>query len=173
MRTELVYLACTAMLTAALWIPYIVGQVMTNGRLKPRNYVDPAPRPVPLWAVRANRVHLNAVKSLAPFAALVIVAQLAGKLNDTTAFLAAAFFWLRATHAVVYWLGVPYIRTVVFTLGFFCVAGLFWQVGQVSRWTARRLGRPPSSATASAKSATSSSARVPLARRCATSASAR
>ncbi|MGH8687650.1 MAG: MAPEG family protein [Burkholderiales bacterium] len=128
MRVELVYLACTAMLTASLWIPYVVCQTMTNGRLKPQNYVDPAPRPVPLWGMRANRVYVNAVESFAPFAALVIVAHLSGKLNEMTAFWAAAFFWLRATHAIVYWLGLPYIRTVVFTLGFVCVGGLFWQV---------------------------------------------
>jgi hypothetical protein len=33
MTTDLWYLACTAVLTAALWIPYIVCQVMTNGFL--------------------------------------------------------------------------------------------------------------------------------------------
>ena len=49
MTTDLWYLAFTAMLTAALWIPYIVCQVMTNGALAPANYVDPKPRPVPLW----------------------------------------------------------------------------------------------------------------------------
>ena len=128
MKTELTYLAYTAMLTAALWIPYVVCQVMTNGFLKPQNYVDPTPRPVPLWGKRADRVYLNAVEVFAPFAALVIVAHLSGKLNEMTAFWAVAFFWLRATHAVVYWLGLPYIRTLVFTLGFVCVAGLFWEV---------------------------------------------
>jgi uncharacterized MAPEG superfamily protein len=128
MKTELTYLAYTAMLTAALWIPYVVCQVMTNGFLKPQNYVDPTPRPVPLWGKRADRVYLNAVEVFAPFAALVIVAHLSGKLNEMTAFWAVAFFWLRATHAVVYWLGLPYIRTLVFTLGFVCVGGLFWEV---------------------------------------------
>ena len=128
MKTELTYLAYTAMLTAALWIPYVACQVMTNGLLKPQNYLDPTPRPVPLWGKRADRVFLNAVESFAPFAALVIVAHLAGRLNEMTAFWAAAFFWLRAAHAVVYWLGLPYIRTLVFTLGFVCVAGMFWEV---------------------------------------------
>jgi len=128
MKTELSYLAYTAMLTAALWIPYVVCQVMTNGFLKPQNYADPTPRPVPLWGKRADRVYLNAVEAFAPFAALVIVAHLSGKLNQMTAFWAVAFFWLRATHAVVYWLGLPYIRTLVFTLGFVCVGGLFWEV---------------------------------------------
>ena len=33
MSPELKYLAFTAMLTASLWIPYVVAQVMTNGFL--------------------------------------------------------------------------------------------------------------------------------------------
>jgi uncharacterized MAPEG superfamily protein len=36
-----------------------------------------------------------------------------------------AFFWLRVLHAIVYWSAIPYIRTIVFTLGFFIVVGLF------------------------------------------------
>lgn len=128
MKTELTYLAYTAMLTAALWIPYVVCQVMTNGLLKPQNYVDPTPRPVPLWGKRADRVYLNAVEVFAPFAALVIIAHLSGRLNEMTAFWAMALFWVRAAHALVYWLGLPYIRTLVFTLGFVCVGGLFWEV---------------------------------------------
>jgi hypothetical protein len=48
--TDLKYLVYTAMLTAALWIPYIVCQVRTNGPLQPSNYADPGlPRPVPPW----------------------------------------------------------------------------------------------------------------------------
>jgi uncharacterized MAPEG superfamily protein len=128
MKAELVYLACTAMLTAALWIPYVVCQVMTNGMLTPANYADPTPRPVPLWGKRADRVYLNAVESFAPFAALVLVAHATGKLNDMTAFWAMSFFWLRVVHAVVYWFAVPYVRTLAFTLGFVCVGGLFWEV---------------------------------------------
>ena len=41
MSTDLKYLALTAMLTATLWIPYVVSQVMANGFLTPPNYVDP------------------------------------------------------------------------------------------------------------------------------------
>ena len=128
MSTDLKYLALTAILTASLWIPYIACQVMTNGNLTPQNYLDPTPRPVPLWGMRANRAHCNAVESFAPFAALVIVAHLAGKANATTAFLATSFFWLRLAHAVVYLLGIPYLRTVIYTLGFIAVIGIFWEV---------------------------------------------
>jgi uncharacterized MAPEG superfamily protein len=128
MTTDLTYLALTAILTAALWIPYIASQVMTNGFLAPENYVDPAPRPVPLWGQRAHRAYLNAIECFAPFAALVLVAHVAGKVDATTAFWAAAYFWLRLAHAVVYLLAVPYLRTLLFTLGFVAVVGLFWHV---------------------------------------------
>ena len=128
MTTDLRYLAFTAFLTASLWIPYIVAQVMTNGALRPANYVDPTARPLPSWGRRADRTHLNAVESFAPFAALVLVAHVTGKADAMTAFWSAAFFWLRLTHAVVYLLGLPYIRTIVFTLGWVAVAGLFWDV---------------------------------------------
>jgi uncharacterized MAPEG superfamily protein len=128
MSTDLKYLAFTAMLTAALWIPYIVCQVMSNGLLQPENYVDPAPRPVPLWGKRADRAYLNAVETFAPFAAMVIVAHLAGKANSMTAFWAISYFWLRVAHAIVYWLGIPYVRTLIFTLGFVAVVGIFWEV---------------------------------------------
>jgi uncharacterized MAPEG superfamily protein len=128
MTADLKYLAYTAILTAALWIPYVVAQVKTNGFLTPPNYVDPTPRPLPHWGRRADRAYLNAVETFAPFAALVIVAQLAGKADAMTAFWAMCFFWLRLAHAVVYLLAVPFVRTLIFTLGFVCVAGIFWEV---------------------------------------------
>ena len=131
MTTDLKYLIFTAMLTAALWIPYIACQVMTNGPLQPNNYVDPAlPRPVPAWGQRAHRTYLNAVEVFAPFAALVIVAQLAGKANPTTAFLSASFFYLRLAHAIAYWTGIPYLRTILFTLAFVAEVGIFWEAAK-------------------------------------------
>lgn len=129
MATDLKYLAYMSMLTAALWIPYIVCQVMNNGPLQPKNYLDPSlPRPVPAWGQRAHRAYLNAVEVFAPFAALVIAAQLSGKANAMTAFWSASFFYLRLAHAIVYWAGLPYVRTVLFTLAFITEVGIFWEV---------------------------------------------
>src|SRR3954469_24692086 len=116
-------------LTAALWIPYIVCQVRTNGPLQPTNYADPAlPRPVPACGQRAHRTYLNAVEVFAPFAALVVVAHLAGKADAMTAFWSASFFWLRLGHAAVYFAGIPYLRTVLFTLAIVAEAGIFWEI---------------------------------------------
>jgi uncharacterized MAPEG superfamily protein len=125
MSTDLKYLAFTAILTASLWIPYVIAQVTTNGALKPPNYIDPTPRPLPLWGKRADRTYINAVENLAPFAALVIVVHLAGKADAMTAFWAMCYFWLRLAHAVVYLLGIPYVRTLIFTLGYVAVVGMF------------------------------------------------
>ena len=128
MSTDLKYLAFTAILTASLWIPYVVSQVTTNGGLKPANYIDPTPRPLPPWGKRADRAYINAVENFAPFAALVIAIHLAGKANAMTAFWAGCYFWLRLAHAAVYLLGVPLVRTIIFTLGYIAMVGIFWEV---------------------------------------------
>lgn len=128
MTTDLTYLAYTAMLTGALWIPYVVSQVVTNGFLAPQNYVDPTPRPVPAWGKRADRTLMNAVEAFGPFAALVLVAHVGGKANSMTALWSIVFFWSRVAHAAVYLLGIAYVRTVVFNVSFLAVAGLFWEV---------------------------------------------
>src|SRR3981081_1926720 len=130
MLTDLKYLAFTAILTATLWIPYVIAQVTTNGPLKPQNYVDPTPRPLPLWGKRADRAYVNAVEPFAPFAALVIVVHLAGKANAMTAFWAGCYFWLRLAHAAGHVFGIPRVRTVIFTLGVFAIAGILWDVGK-------------------------------------------
>ncbi len=128
MTTDLTYLALTAGLTASLWIPYVVAQVMTNGFLTPQNYKDPTPRPLPLWGRRADRTYLNAVETFAPFAAVVVIAHLSGKANSMTAFWAAWFFWFRFAHAAVYLAGIPYARTVVFTAAYLGVLGILWEI---------------------------------------------
>jgi uncharacterized MAPEG superfamily protein len=127
MTMDLKYLAWTAILTAALWIPYIACQVMTNGALTAENYRDPTPRSVPLWGARANRAHLNAVEVFAPFAALVVIGHLVGK-ADAIGIWAMAFFWVRVIHAVIFWVGIPLLRTIVFTLGFIVECVIFWIV---------------------------------------------
>jgi uncharacterized MAPEG superfamily protein len=58
----------------------------------------------------------------------VIVAHLAGKANAMTAFWAMSFFWLRLAHAAVYLLGIPYVRTLIFTLGYVAVVGIFLEL---------------------------------------------
>jgi uncharacterized MAPEG superfamily protein len=127
MSTELKYLAFTALLTASLWVPYVVAQVTTNGFLGPENYVDPTMRPLPNWGKRADRAYINGVETFAPFAALVLLVQVAGKADAMTAFWTIGYFWLRVAHAAVYLAAIPYVRTLIFVLGWICVVGLFFE----------------------------------------------
>jgi uncharacterized MAPEG superfamily protein len=70
------------------------------------------------WAGRAQRAHLNMLESLAIFAIFVIVAQLTGRANASTALGATLFFWARLIYAVVYVAGIPWLRTLVWVVSF-------------------------------------------------------
>jgi uncharacterized MAPEG superfamily protein len=117
MTADLTYLAMTALLTGLLWLPYIIGQISANGMMSPADFADPKPRPAPLWVQRANRAHINAVETLAPFAVLVLIAHVAGVADQSTALWCAVFFWARVGHAIVYILGIPFARTIAFAAG--------------------------------------------------------
>lgn len=73
------------------------------------------------WAGRAQRAHRNMLENIVLFAALVLVAQVAGKANAMTALGAQLFFWGRLGYAFVYLAGVPWLRTGVWAIS---VAGL-------------------------------------------------
>ncbi len=70
------------------------------------------------WADRAQRAQLNTLESLPIFAALVLIAQVAGKTNAATAFGSELFFWARLAYAPVYVIGIPVLRTVLWGVSF-------------------------------------------------------
>lgn len=119
MTTELFYLLLTALLTGALWIPVVIGYASARGPLKPQDYKVAPTSPLPDWVNRANRAHMNAVESFAPFAAVVLVGKLAGISTAVTAGAAAVFFYARVAHAVIHVSGFSLLmaRTIVFTVG--------------------------------------------------------
>ena len=119
MTTELTYLTLTAVLTGLLWIPSVVGQVQSRGFLKPEDYVNIPTGALESGAVRANRAHVNAVENFSAFAAVVIVAHLAGVTSSVTAASAAIYFFARLAHAIVFISGFKYLmaRTVIFSIG--------------------------------------------------------
>jgi len=74
--------------------------------------------PLTGWALRATRAHLNMLESLVVFAILVLVAFATDRLNATTALGANLFFWGRLAYAVVYVLGIPWLRTLIWGVSF-------------------------------------------------------
>ncbi|HEY5721762.1 MAG TPA: MAPEG family protein [Allosphingosinicella sp.] len=80
------------------------------------------------WAGRAKRAHYNMLESLVVFAIVVIAAHLAGKANATTALGAALFFWGRLAYAIVYVVGVPWLRTAVWAVSLAGIVLIFTQL---------------------------------------------
>ena len=70
------------------------------------------------WAGRAQRAHRNMLESLTVFAALVLVAQVAGRSDAATAQGAQLFFWSRLAYAPVYVIGIPWLRTGLWAVSF-------------------------------------------------------
>ena len=76
---------------------------------------------------RAYNAQLNSFEAFAPFAASVVLAQLAGVLHAQIAALSLAFVALRVLHGIVYIAGRHYLRSLVWALGLACVIWLFVQ----------------------------------------------
>lgn len=125
MTPELKYLAWTAVLTALLWIPYILDAIVRNGLTTAVGY-PPALVMAP-WAERLKKAHYNAVENLVVFASLVLVANALDISNNATTSASAAYFWARLVHPVAYTLAIPWVRTLAFAVawgGILCIA---WQ----------------------------------------------
>jgi uncharacterized MAPEG superfamily protein len=80
------------------------------------------------WAGRARRAHLNMLENLVLFAALVLIAQVAGKANATTAMGASIFFWARLVYAGVYLAGISWVRTAVWAVSVIGMVMIAWQL---------------------------------------------
>jgi len=80
------------------------------------------------WAGRAKRAHLNMVENLVLFAALVLIAQVAGKANAMTALGASIFFWARLVYAGIYLAGISWVRTVLWFISVIGLAIIAWQL---------------------------------------------
>jgi uncharacterized MAPEG superfamily protein len=77
---------------------------------------------------RANAAQLNSYEAFAPFAAGVILAQLAGVAADRIALLAILFVVFRILHGLIYVAGWQHgLRSLVWTAAFVCVVILFVQ----------------------------------------------
>ncbi len=127
MSTDLSMLAWVSGLTLLFWIPYILARITKYGVIPTLTYkVDN--EPVPAWAERAKKAHYNAVENLVLFAALVLVAHLTNATNDATAAAAITYFWARLAHYILYTAGIPFTRTLTFTIGWLALICIFYQI---------------------------------------------
>lgn len=119
MSVELKYLVLVTTFTALLWIPYILNTIMVRGLVDAVGYPE-NPKPLAPWARRMKAAHYNAIENLAVFAALVLVAHVAGVKGEATALAGMIYFWARVVHVLAYTLAIPWVRTLAFAVGFGC-----------------------------------------------------
>ena len=117
MTTDMIMLVAMAIFSVVWPTVYLIGRTQSPGGMQWALGNRDTPLETPAWAGRAVRAHLNLIENLAPFAILVLVAQLAGKANATTALAATVFFWARVAHAFVYTMGIVGLRTALFFVG--------------------------------------------------------
>ena len=127
MKPELMYLVCVTILTAVIWIPYVLDRMATWGLSDTVGYPE-NPKPQSPWARRMKSAHANAVENLVVFATLVLVANAVGISNGATVFAASLYFWSRLVHVLAYTFALPWIRTLAFSGGFVAQAILAWQL---------------------------------------------
>ncbi len=124
---ELTYLTWVTVFTALMWMPYILNTIVVKGLINAVGYSD-NPKPLAPWAARMKQAHSNAIENLVVFGLLIFVAQAAGANNETTALASAIYFYARIVHFVTYSLGVPWVRTLAFAVGFMCQISLALQI---------------------------------------------
>lgn len=127
MTIELTYLTWVTLLTALLWMPYVVNLILVRGLVDAVGYPD-NPKPLSPWAGRMKNAHANAIENLVVFAALVLIAHLGGVSSDATVMASAVYFWARVVHVATYTLRIPWIRTLAFVAGFGSQITLAWQI---------------------------------------------
>lgn len=85
MTVDVRLLVYSASICIVMWLPYILVAIKTFGLMPMVSYPTPSYDGLPDWARRLYRAHMNMVENLAPFAVLVIAAQLTGAANEMTA----------------------------------------------------------------------------------------
>ena len=80
------------------------------------------------WVGRAQRAHHNLIENLILFAVLVLVAVVAGKTNAMTLLGAQIFFWARVAYALVYYAGIPWLRTGIWGVSVVGMVLIFLQL---------------------------------------------
>ena len=127
MKPELMSLFCVTILTAVIWIPYVLDRIAVLGLTETVGYPE-NPKPQSPWARRMKAAHANAIENLVVFASLVLVANAAGISTGATVFAATLYFWARLVHVLAYTFALAWVRTLAFAGGFVAQAVFAWQL---------------------------------------------
>lgn len=124
MSSELSILALSGlwvMVVIVLHVVMAMGQVGLPMLASPR---DDMPK-LEGTAGRMERAAMNGVIALALFAPAVFLLQIKGGFTGGTLFAAQVFLIARVAHTIIYVMGIPWLRTLIWLLGFLATAWLY------------------------------------------------
>ena len=119
MTNELMSLTAVTVLTAVMWMPYVLNVIAVRGIKDAVGYPED-PEPMSGWASKMKAAHSNGVENLVVFAALVLIANAAGVSTAGTVMACQVYFWARVVHVFSYTFAVPWVRPLSFAAGFGC-----------------------------------------------------
>jgi len=128
MSTEFQWLAYTILLTALLWVPYVLNRFVVRGIVGTLANPVPDEPALAAWALRAKAAHQNAAVNLAIFAPLVLMLGVMAKSTSLSVFACQLYFWARLGHYLVYTFGIPGARTLTFVGGWAAQLCLLWVI---------------------------------------------
>ena len=79
-------------------------------------------------ARRAKCAHANMMENLPLVIALVLVVHLSNRVNSVSLFGEQLFFWARLLHAIVYVIGIPWVRTLLWVISLIGMLLIFLQL---------------------------------------------
>ena len=123
MPAELTVLALSVLLAVVQLVLFAVPanrEIGTEWTLGPRD--TPMPDSVSPTTLRLKRAFDNHIEGLVLFAAAVLVVVGSGRGTETTAALAWAYLAARVIYLPLYWAGVPFWRSMVWSVGLLATA---------------------------------------------------
>jgi uncharacterized MAPEG superfamily protein len=127
MTVEFQFLVWSLGLTFVQMLVAVVGTILYLGIPKAADNRERLPE-LTGWAGRARRAHLNMIENMVLFAPLIIIADIAGRDNGMTQLGAQLFFWARLAYAVIYVVGIPYLRTLAWLVSVVGLVLIFLQL---------------------------------------------
>ncbi len=112
MSTDLSMLVLLGLLSVLQAFPYTLALIANVGLIRAMSYPQPSHDGMADWVQRSKRAHLNMVENIAPFAILVIVANLTQTANETTATWSMVFVACRVLMILAHTFAIAFLRTL-------------------------------------------------------------
>ena len=127
MTTDLLCLLILALWTLPLNHIPAIGRVSKAGIEWAMTNRDSQPE-VPLWVGRADRAQRNHLDNLAMIASVILIAQVSGKADATTAIAAIVVVAARIAHSLTYLAGLPLPRSLSYLVSVAALLVIVWRI---------------------------------------------